>query len=187
MVWLRPLSYVKTFVISKAQVKINTMNYGWISIGLLCFQGFGIWYLHFTHRQTHTHAVSGHSWLQLKITHCLTAFLCVPLLPSMGICSACLYVGWWVFILLICVSGAPHNDNITDCKVPWYKSPHMLCLLLSVCVCICAACVSKQLSQIHSLAQVSLCYLAHVHLCDCAPLCVRVHLCVCDMDRICSE
>lgn len=56
--------------------------------------------------------------------------------------------------------GAPHNGGIIDCKVPRFRSAQMLCQ--GVFVPACATCMSKQLSQIYSLAQVSTCYLAHV-------------------------
>lgn len=68
----------------------------------------------------------------------MSVFVC--LWPAMLLC-ACLFAGrlfhWWVFILLICLSTVLHNDNITDCKVPWFKSAHMLCLGLCVSVCLC--------------------------------------------------
>ena len=56
--------------------------------------------------------------------------------------------------------GAPHNDSIIDCKVPGLNSAQTLCQ--GALVPACATCMSKQLSQIYSLAQVSACNLAHV-------------------------
>lgn len=54
-----------------------------------------------------------------------------------------------------------------------------VCVCMSLCVC--ATCMSKQLSQIYSLAQVSTCYLAHS-----VWLCISVCLCVCATWKECA-
>ena len=90
-----------------------------------------------THKQTHTHTHTHtpcHSWLLLKVIQCLTFSLCIPVHPSVGLCT-CLCVGWR-FGGCVYVFDVSHNDNITVCKVPQFKSSHVLCLGLYVCACL---------------------------------------------------
>ncbi len=160
----------------------------WIYVGKILFTKLQITAclqsLSLTHTQTHSVC---HSWLLLKMIHCLTVSLCVPLHPSMGLCAG-LYVGWMVGGCSSCwyvclVRRIMTISLIAKCLG---LSLHTCCVWVYVCmsVCVRATCMSKQLSQIYSLAQVSACYLAHVQ-----PvwLCVCVCVCVCDTERVCSQ